>query len=227
MSPEDRLRQFVSRHAVFFSSGTEFAQPLLTAQTLEEAAKLIKAAETTLVRVVGYTDSQGGARQNSPLALSRATAVVDALAALGVPRERLLAACEQIKVELKDRLEYLRQHQKLLEAQRLEQRTMLPAQVLGGRRRERLHLARQAGFGRRECGADGVRALPGAAGDDGVAGAHVTVEQGHPVAVAQSRGHLGAHPVDQIDAGIDLVKRSKDLGYETTINIMAASPRRT
>ena len=43
------------------------------------------------MRVVGYTDSQGGARQNSPLALSRATAVVDALAALGVPRERLLA----------------------------------------------------------------------------------------------------------------------------------------
>jgi len=29
--------------------------------------------------------------------------------------------------------------------------------------------------------------------------------------------------VHQIDAGIDLVKRSKDLGYETTINIMAAS----
>lgn len=91
VSPEDRLRRFVSRHAVFFSSGTEFAQPLLTAQTLEEAAKLIKSAETTLVRVVGYTDSQGGARQNSPLALSRATAVVEALAALGVPRERLLA----------------------------------------------------------------------------------------------------------------------------------------
>jgi 4-hydroxy 2-oxovalerate aldolase len=29
--------------------------------------------------------------------------------------------------------------------------------------------------------------------------------------------------VHQIDAGIDLVKRCKDLGYETTINVMAAS----
>lgn len=29
--------------------------------------------------------------------------------------------------------------------------------------------------------------------------------------------------VHQIDAGIDLIKRAKDLGYETTINIMAAS----
>jgi len=46
------------------------------------------------------------------------------------PRERLLAACEQIKVELKDRLEYLRQHQKLLEAQRLEQRTMFDLEMI-------------------------------------------------------------------------------------------------
>ena len=29
--------------------------------------------------------------------------------------------------------------------------------------------------------------------------------------------------VHQIDAGLDLIKRAKDLGYETTINIMAAS----
>ena len=43
------------------------------------------------MRVVGYTDSQGGAQQNSPLAMSRATTIVDQLAARGVPRERLLA----------------------------------------------------------------------------------------------------------------------------------------
>ena len=91
VSPEDQLRGFISRHAVFFSKGTEFGQPLLAAQALDEAAKLIKAAGPVLVRVVGYTDSQGGAQQNSPLAMSRATTVVDQLAARGVPRERLLA----------------------------------------------------------------------------------------------------------------------------------------
>lgn len=46
------------------------------------------------------------------------------------PRERLLEACELIKVELKDRLEYLRSHQKLLEAQRLEQRTSFDLEMI-------------------------------------------------------------------------------------------------
>ena len=39
------------------------------------------------------------------------------------PRETLLEAVEQIKVELQQRLEYLRGANKLVEAQRLEQRT--------------------------------------------------------------------------------------------------------
>ncbi len=46
------------------------------------------------------------------------------------PRERLLEACEHIKVELKDRLDYLRKHNKLLEAQRLEQRTMFDLEMI-------------------------------------------------------------------------------------------------
>ncbi len=46
------------------------------------------------------------------------------------PRERLLEACELIKVELKDRLEHLRKHQKLLEAQRLEQRTLFDLEMI-------------------------------------------------------------------------------------------------
>ena len=46
------------------------------------------------------------------------------------PRERLLGACEHIKAELKDRLEYLRKHEKLLEAQRLEQRTMFDLEMI-------------------------------------------------------------------------------------------------
>ena len=46
------------------------------------------------------------------------------------PREKLLEACEHIKVELKDRLAYLRKHDKLLEAQRLEQRTLFDLEMI-------------------------------------------------------------------------------------------------
>ncbi len=46
------------------------------------------------------------------------------------PREKLLEACEHIKVELKDRLKYLREHEKLLEAQRLEQRTLFDLEMI-------------------------------------------------------------------------------------------------
>jgi excinuclease ABC subunit B len=46
------------------------------------------------------------------------------------PREKLLAALDLIKVELKDRLEWLRKHDKLLEAQRLEQRTMFDMEMI-------------------------------------------------------------------------------------------------
>ena len=46
------------------------------------------------------------------------------------PREKLLAACELIKAELKDRLAYLRKHDKLLEAQRLEQRTLFDLEMI-------------------------------------------------------------------------------------------------
>jgi excinuclease ABC subunit B len=46
------------------------------------------------------------------------------------PREKLLQACEHIKVELKDRLAYLRKYEKLLEAQRLEQRTLFDLEMI-------------------------------------------------------------------------------------------------
>ena len=46
------------------------------------------------------------------------------------PRERLLEACEHIKVELKDRLKFLRENDKLLEAQRLEQRTLFDLEMI-------------------------------------------------------------------------------------------------
>jgi excinuclease ABC subunit B len=46
------------------------------------------------------------------------------------PRETLLKACDLIKVELKERLDYLRKHDKLLEAQRLEQRTLFDLEMI-------------------------------------------------------------------------------------------------
>jgi excinuclease ABC subunit B len=46
------------------------------------------------------------------------------------PRETLLSACEEIRVELKERLEYLRNNEKLLEAQRLEQRTLFDLEMI-------------------------------------------------------------------------------------------------
>ena len=46
------------------------------------------------------------------------------------PRQVLLDAIEEIKVELKERLEYLRTHDKLVEAQRLEQRTQFDIEMI-------------------------------------------------------------------------------------------------
>ena len=46
------------------------------------------------------------------------------------PREKLMAALKEIEVELKSRLKYLRENNKLLEAQRLEQRTMFDMEMI-------------------------------------------------------------------------------------------------
>ncbi len=46
------------------------------------------------------------------------------------PRETLLEAIEQIKVELKDRLAFLREENRLVEAQRLEQRTRFDIEMM-------------------------------------------------------------------------------------------------
>ncbi|RMG33167.1 MAG: excinuclease ABC subunit UvrB [Gammaproteobacteria bacterium] len=46
------------------------------------------------------------------------------------PREIILNAVDQIKAELKERLEFLRANDKLLEAQRLEQRTMFDIEMM-------------------------------------------------------------------------------------------------
>ena len=46
------------------------------------------------------------------------------------PRVRVLEACEQIKEELRERLAYLRETEKLVEAQRLEQRTLYDLEMM-------------------------------------------------------------------------------------------------
>jgi excinuclease ABC subunit B len=46
------------------------------------------------------------------------------------PRERLLGACDHIKAELGPRLKYLRENDKLVEAQRLEQRTLFDLEMI-------------------------------------------------------------------------------------------------
>ncbi|MFZ1536186.1 MAG: DEAD/DEAH box helicase family protein, partial [Chromatiaceae bacterium] len=46
------------------------------------------------------------------------------------PRETVLAAVDQIKVELRERLIWLREHDKLVEAQRLEQRTLFDLEMM-------------------------------------------------------------------------------------------------
>ena len=46
------------------------------------------------------------------------------------PRERILSVLDEIKDELKDRLEYLNKHNKLVEAQRLEQRTRFDLEMI-------------------------------------------------------------------------------------------------
>jgi len=46
------------------------------------------------------------------------------------PREQVLEAVDKIKAELKERLDYLRSHDKLVEAQRLEQRTRFDIEMM-------------------------------------------------------------------------------------------------
>ncbi len=46
------------------------------------------------------------------------------------PRETVLGAVDQIKVELRERLAWLREHDKLVEAQRLEQRTLFDLEMM-------------------------------------------------------------------------------------------------
>jgi outer membrane protein OmpA-like peptidoglycan-associated protein len=89
-SPRQRLVEFVAAHAIFFANGTDFLDPGRAARTLDELAALMK-GNPFILRVAGYTDESGGTARNSPLAGSRADAVVEELVRRGVPANRLVA----------------------------------------------------------------------------------------------------------------------------------------
>lgn len=89
ISPEEKLRRFIARNAIFFSTGTDFVSDQETGKLLDEAARLIKAAPG-IVRVIGYTDERGQTTQNIELAQNRANKVIDELARRGVERKLLV-----------------------------------------------------------------------------------------------------------------------------------------
>src|SRR5688572_31324359 len=54
----------------------------------------------------------------------------DALPIYVTPRQKVLETIEQVKEELKERLNYLRDNNKLVEAQRLEERTRFDIEMM-------------------------------------------------------------------------------------------------
>ncbi|MFT7575869.1 MAG: outer membrane protein OmpA-like peptidoglycan-associated protein [Alphaproteobacteria bacterium] len=90
ISSEDKLRMFVARNAIFFSTGIEFASAAQTGKVLDDATAFINKA-AMLVRVVGYTDERGGSTRNDELAENRAKAVIDELVRRGVKPQLLVA----------------------------------------------------------------------------------------------------------------------------------------
>jgi OOP family OmpA-OmpF porin len=82
--------EFAATHAIFFANGTDFLDPGRAAWTLDEMAVLMK-GNALILRIAGYTDETGGTARNSPLASSRADAVVAELVKRGVAANRLVA----------------------------------------------------------------------------------------------------------------------------------------
>lgn len=88
-SPLDRLTAWTTRNAVFFGEGSAVRDPAAADRTIGELVRLLGETDATL-RVVGFTDEQGGATRNAPLARQRAQVVRDALLARGVSAGRLV-----------------------------------------------------------------------------------------------------------------------------------------
>ena len=73
---------------VYFTTGTATPSAASTDQ-LPRAAAYLSSHPDKRVRIVGHADSAGSGEDNPTLSRRRADAVADALAGLGVPRERL------------------------------------------------------------------------------------------------------------------------------------------
>ncbi len=89
-TPREQLAAWTRDNAIFFSTGARFRNPRTATEKLNKLAELMKATDATL-RVVGFTDEQGGTRQNSPLSQNRADNVKRALLSRGIPTNRLVA----------------------------------------------------------------------------------------------------------------------------------------
>lgn len=89
-TPRERLEAWTRANAVFFTSGTEYREPARVERSLDELARLIRESGA-LIRVVGYTDEQGGVVSNTPLSTSRAQKVADALKSRGIDAGKLVA----------------------------------------------------------------------------------------------------------------------------------------
>ena len=80
----------INGKVVHFASGSATIDPASTA-LIETLAKAITACAGTHVEVAGHTDAIGNASANQALSESRAKSVADAMAAQGVPADRLSA----------------------------------------------------------------------------------------------------------------------------------------
>lgn len=88
-TPREKLAAWIRDHAIFFSNGTRFRNPVLASQHFDQLAGLIKEAKQP-VRIVGFTDEKGGSQQNSTLSKDRAEIVKRALQSRGVDDELLI-----------------------------------------------------------------------------------------------------------------------------------------
>jgi outer membrane protein OmpA-like peptidoglycan-associated protein len=90
LSDREQLILAARGHAIFFGEATQFRDATQASRTLDELAALIS-RDTSLVRVVGYTDGTGAPGANAALALARADTVIAGLVERGIARSRLVA----------------------------------------------------------------------------------------------------------------------------------------
>ena len=89
-TPREELDRFARSHAIFFTEQTAFRDEPATARLLDQLAQLMK-RDSSLLRLVGFTDDAGTPAKNIALSQARADAVAAALIARGVPATRLVA----------------------------------------------------------------------------------------------------------------------------------------